>query len=326
MNLTWQVAIEQYLGIHCTARGLRALSQAAYLVTLRQFSEWVRIRLADAPPGTVHARDVLEYVQHLRTDRGNGDAAVNRQVTVLRSFYRALVAMELIEPRQNPLAHFPRIKGVSRKLPSTLTREEMARLLEAPPADTEIGVRDRAMLALLYSTGIRASECAGLRVADVDLQGERVTVKGKGGHQRAVPLNAEVIKWLRAYVSVRGLALPAAPFFRSRFGEPLSRGTLYERVRFWARKARIAKRVSPHVLRHTFATHLVQERVQLVTIRDLLGHRLITSTQIYLHVTAQDLRIAADKHPISRLLSTVEHLLPRGPLPFQAPRAGPRRA
>jgi integrase/recombinase XerD len=97
----------------------------------------------------------------------------------------------------------------------------------------------------------------------------------------------------------------------------MSRGAIYQRVRVTARRARIGKVVSPHRLRHTFATHLVRAGVGLVTIRDLLGHQQITSTQIYLHVTAQDLRSAADRHPISRLLGTIEHLLPDVKLPFQ---------
>ena len=118
-----------------------------------------------------------------------------------------------------------------------------------------------------------------------------------------------------------GPALPRAPFFRSRRGNGLSRGALYERVRTWGQRAKIPKRVSPHRLRHTFATHLVRAGVNLVTLRDLLGHRQISSTQLYLHVTAEDLRAAADKHPIGKLVDTVEHLLADVTLPFQyAPR------
>jgi site-specific recombinase XerD len=120
---------------------------------------------------------------------------------------------------------------------------------------------------------------------------------------------------------VRGVQLPAAPFFRARSGKGLSRGTIYERVRTLGRRAHLPKRLSPHRLRHTFASHLVRAGIGLVTIRDLLGHRQITSTQIYLHVTAQDLRAAAERHPISRLIGTIEHLLPNIRLPFQRPGA-----
>ena len=213
------------------------------------------------------------------------------------------------------------IKAAPRKLPIVLDAQEVTRLLATPPANTVLGVRDRALLALLYGTGIRASECAGLRDAQVDLHALTVTVHGKGGHERTVPFNEEVALRLREYIQVRGAQLPTAPFFRSRAGKALARGTIYERVRTLGRRARLAKPLCPHRLRHTFASHLVREGIGLVTIRDLLGHRQITSTQIYLHVTAQDLRQAAERHPISRLLGTIEHLLPNIRLPFQRPGA-----
>jgi site-specific recombinase XerD len=174
-------------------------------------------------------------------------------------------------------------------------------------------------LLLLYGTGIRASECAHLREEDVDLDDGTVRVTGKGGHQRTLPLNDCVVETMRVYRQARGPAGPRETFFRSRSKRGLSRNAVYERVRRWARQAGIHKRVSPHRLRHTFATHLVKAGVDLVTIRDLLGHRLITSTQIYLHVTATDLREAADAHPIRRLAPRVEHLLPDVKLPFQPP-------
>ncbi len=156
---------------------------------------------------------------------------------------------------------------------------------------------------------------------DVDLDERTVRVTGKGGHQRTLPLNDRVVSALRAYRTARGMLMPDDAFFQSRSRKPLSRGAIYERVRKYARQVRIAKRVSPHRIRHSFATHLVRRGVDLVTLRDLLGHRLITSTQVYLHVTAEDLRHAAEAHPIQQLAPSIEHLLPKGKLPMQpAPR------
>lgn len=319
--MKWSYWTTLYLRTHCVARGLRPLSIAAYEAILKQFAQWIRVTHADRPPDQVTAREVLEYLQHLREARHNGDAAVNRQLTVLRSFYRAIVAMGHLEPAANPLAGFPSIKAVPRKLPVSLATEQVSRLLVQPKTDTVIGLRDRALLATLYGTGIRASECASLRSGQVDLVRLAITVQGKGGHERAIPLNEQLAAVLRDYVQARGSALPAAPFFRSRFGRSLSRGAIYERVRTWGQRSHVGIPLSPHRLRHTFATHLVRAGVGLVTIRDLLGHRQITSTQIYLHVTADDLRQAAAKHPIGRLLSTIEHLLPSGRIPFQRVRA-----
>jgi site-specific recombinase XerD len=315
--MKWDYWIALYTRTHCTARGLRSSSIAAYAAALAQFRSYVRFRFDDRPPDRIAACDVLEYLEHLRRERGNGAAAVSRHVAILRSFYRAIVAMGHLAPAANPLANFPKIKAAPQKLPVVLSMEEIERLLATPGAGTVLGLRDRAILALLYGTGIRASECASLRQDGVDLAEMTVTVSGKGGHERTIPLNERVAVALDVYARARGATLPAAAFFRSRRGRAMSRGAIYERVRAWARRARIRKIVSPHRLRHTFATHLVRAGVGLVTIRDLLGHRLITSTQIYLHVTAHDLREAADRHPIGRLLGLVEHLLPDVKLPLQ---------
>jgi site-specific recombinase XerD len=319
--MKWTFWIDLYIRTHCVARGLRPLTLAAYEDTLKQFHEWALVAQQDRQPDQITARDVLAYIQYLRDVRGNGDSAVNRAVVVLRRFYGAIVAMGYLDHTANPLVGFPSIKAVPRKLPVALSSEQVSRLLAEPRPNTVIGLRDRALLALLYGTGIRASECASLRCSQVDLKELTITVRGKGGHERVIPLNPELAEVLRTYAHARGPAQPTAPFFRSRFGRLLSRSSVYERVRTWGQRSRIGIALSPHRMRHTFATHLVRAGVGLVTIRDLLGHRLITSTQIYLHVTADDLRAAVIRHPISKLLNTVKHLIAPGPLPFQRARA-----
>jgi len=321
--MTWEYVICLYTETHCASRGLRSLTIAAYDRTLHQFREYVRLEHDDPAPQEVSGRMVLEYLTHLREVRDNGDSAVNRTVTVLKNFYRALVAMGHLELRENPLAEFPTVKGVARKLPVVLSEEEVAQLLEAPPTDTVLGLRDRALLTLIYGTGIRATECASLREGDVDLQERTIRVIGKGGHERVIPLNDPVVEVLAAYRTARGVLPATSAFFRSRRQKRLSRGAVYDRVRKYAQRAKIPKRVSPHTLRHTFATHLVKAHVNLVTIRDLLGHRQITSTQIYLHVTAEDLRAAIVRHPVAELAPRVGLLLPHRKLPFQ--HAPPRR-
>lgn len=324
--MMWEYWTRLFTGTHCVARGLRANTIAAYRQTLQQFMAFVQFRLEDKAPDKITACDVLTYVEHLRTERQNGASAINRQVTVLKNFYRAIVAMGHLDPHENPMARFPKIKAAPRKLPEVLSEQEVRKLLDAPVSDTVIGLRDRAILTLLYGTGIRASECATLTEEEVNLEDATIRVVGKGGHQRTLPLNDDVVKALRLYRHHRGLVVPHTAFFQSRSRMPMSRGAIYERVRSHAHRCGIRKRTSPHKLRHTFATHLVKAGVGLVTIRDLLGHRQITSTQVYLHVTAEDLKEAARRHPISRLTPTVDHLLPDIRLPFQPPprrRAGP---
>jgi site-specific recombinase XerD len=319
--MKWPYWIQLYTRTFCTARGLRPKTIAAYEAALRQFYEYARVVLGDKAPDQLSAREALEYLQHLRDARHNGDSSINRTATILKSFYRAMVTMGHLDPRDNPVEGLPPIKAAPRKQPVFLKVEEVKKLLCAPPDDTVIGLRDRAILALLYGTGIRASECASLRELDVDFDHGTVSVVGKGGHERSVPMNDTVVEAMILYRRHRGAVVPRAPFFVSRRGNGMSRGAIYDRVRTWGRRAKIRSRISPHRLRHTFATHLVHKGVNVVTIRDLLGHRQVTSTQIYFHSTAHDLRAAADKHPIGNLMQTIEHLLPDVRLPFQyAPR------
>jgi len=315
--MKWSYWIKRYTETHCVARVLRPLTIAAYAASLKQFKEYIMVVHNNKAPDEVYARDVLEYVQHVREVRGNGDSAVNRHVIVIKNFYRAMVAMGYLDAPNNPMAGFPIIKAVRKKLPVTYSSEEVETLLNKPNNDTLLGIRDRAILSLLYGTGIRVSECASLCEENVDLTHCTVTVEGKGGHERSVPLNDRVVKALKLYKSHRGAAIGKATFFKTRSGRGMSRGAIYDRVKKWGHRARITKRVSPHRLRHTFATHLVRAGVNIVTIRDLLGHKQITSTQVYLHVTADDLRSAADKHPISRFADTIDHLLPNVKLPIQ---------
>ncbi|MEI7837099.1 MAG: tyrosine-type recombinase/integrase, partial [Planctomycetota bacterium] len=292
--MKWEYWICLYTGTHCTARGLRPLTIVAYRTTLLQFQAYMEVRQSKVSPDEVTSCHVLEYVEFLRRERDNGDSAVNRQVTILKNFYRAMVALGHLEPSANPLAYFPRMKKTPRKLPVSLSFEEIDGLLRRPPDDTVLGLRDRAILTLLYGTGIRASECAGLKEEDMDLKEGTVRVTGKGGHQRVIPLNGQVIEVVEAYRQVRGETSPGSTFFQTRSRRPMSRNAIFERVRMHARGAGIRKIVSPHRLRHTFATHLVKTGAKIVTIRDLLGHRQITSTQIYIHVTAHDLREAVN--------------------------------
>ena len=315
--MKWDFWIRQYVDVHCTARGLASKSLYAYNATLAGFCGYVQFRLGERGPDELVARDILEYIEYLRRERHNGAAAINRQVTILRSFYRAMVAMDLLQPNANPMANFPKVKSARKKLPVFLTEDEMRRLLRTPRIDTVMGLRDRALLCLLYASGIRASECAGLTESAMNLEDCTIRVMGKGGNERCIPLSNEVIHVLRQYQTARGPVSRRDAFFRSRGGRGLSRNAIYERVHRYGRKALIDKTLSPHRLRHTFATHLVKAGVNLVSIRDLLGHRCITSTQIYLHTTAEDLRSAAMKHPVELLINRIEDLLPCGKLPFQ---------
>ena len=200
--MKWEYWIGLYTQTHCIARGLRTTTIVAYRQALMQFRQYVEESQDDVAPDAVSARLVLEYVEHLRRERDNGASAINRTVTILKNFYRAMVAMGHLEYRCNPLLAFPKIKAAPRKLPVVLSENETTRLLNQPDDGTVLGLRDRAMLVLLYGTGIRASECASLTVENVDFDDRTIRVTGKGGHERVVPMNDAVVGSMRRYAAV----------------------------------------------------------------------------------------------------------------------------
>lgn len=315
----WQYGLKLYLEVHCSTRGLQSSTLSSYEHSLRQFISYVEVKLENKVPAAVTARDLLEYLGYLRTERKNGNSAVNRHLTILRCFYGGLQALQFIRPVENPLEGFPRVKAAPQKLPIFLSKDEVVRLLNAPKGDSVLMIRDRTILRLFYATGIRATECATLKEEDVDLENKRIRVTGKGGHQRSVPLNTSALALMKLYRQVRGEIDPKNCFFLSLRRKPMTRGAIYERVRKWAVVAKIEKVVSPHRLRHTCATHLANAGVGVVHIQNLLGHQQLSSTQIYIHTTAQDLKEAVEKHPIKRLAADLEQLLPGVKLPWHYP-------
>jgi len=322
MNVTWDCWIDLYTETWCTGRNLMPSTIACYRDLLRQFESWAESRFSITSPTEVTMRIALEYVNHLRDDRGNGDSAVCRAVVVLKNFYAAMVAFGHLEPNSDPMARFPAMKKRREKLPTFLTSSELEKLLEAPKTDTLLGLRDHVILRLLYATGIRASECADVLEEWVDLEEKTIKVLGKGGRERVIPLNKRAVTALRQYRRQRGPISPTAVFFRKKDGGPINRKIVYQRVKKYAALSGMTKRVSPHTLRHTFATHLLQRTDNIVTIQKLLGHELITSTQIYFHTTAEDLREMAADHPMQHLSITVASLIEGVRLPIDHP---PRR-
>ncbi len=321
-HLAWDLWIDLYCETWCVGRNLQVSTIAAYRQTLRQFETWLDQTHQVTEPGRTTTRIVLDYVVYLREDRNNGDSAVQRAIVVLKNFYRAMKAFGHIAPDENPMNGFPKMKKGLEKLPVFLSAKEVRRLLAAPKTDTVLGLRDRAILTLLYATGIRAGECAGLLEEWVDLDERTIRVLGKGNRERVIRLNNRAVDALRVYRQARGPQSPREAFFRTKAGRAINRKVVYERVKKYAASAGITKRVSPHTLRHTCATHLIQHDVNLVVIRDLLGHRQITSTQIYLHTTAHDMKELAANHPVGKLAPTIASLLEGVRLPVDHP---PRR-
>jgi integrase/recombinase XerD len=229
-------------------------------------------------------------------------ATLQRKVACLRSFYRHLRRQDLVQ--DDPTAHL-RAPRQSRRLPQVLTRGEVGKLLEQPKGTEPTALRDRALLELMYACGLRASEAIGLDVSDVDLEDGVLRARGKGSKERLVPIGAEASKALALYLArgrprIVGDRLEARLFVNHR-GSGLTRQGLYKIVQRHARGAGLESKMSPHTLRHTFATHLLAGGCDLRSLQEMLGHADIATTQVYTHLSAERLKdVYFDAHPRAR--------------------------
>jgi integrase/recombinase XerD len=275
-------AVVEYLGALQAERGAARNTLAAYRRDLADFSRFLtdqRCSLRGAGPD-----DIVEYLARLRR-RGLRPSSVARRVSSLRGLYKHLVREGAL--RRDPTEHLDAPRP-TRALPRTLSREAAAALVEAPDLETPRGVRDRTVLELLYATGMRASECLGLSLDDVNLTAGYVVCTGKGRKQRLVPVGGEAAQWVRRYLGdVRPLYTrrrDSGRLFVNPRGGRLSRQSLWTIVRRAAARAGLRHRVSPHVLRHSFASHLLEGGADLRSIQAMLGHADISTTQIYTHL------------------------------------------
>jgi site-specific recombinase XerD len=282
-------------------RDLRARSAAertrrAYAVDLGQFVEWAKGR--GLPPGEVRHRDVRRYAAALSAE-GAAPATVARKLAAIRGAFDFLVRTEALPHNPADLVSSPK-RG--EKLPRALSEEQMRALLERIPTGTPLQLRDRAMLELAYSCGLRCEEIVNLDLGSLDFDSEQLRVLGKGSKERLLPVGEPAQQALREYLERGRPALAcerAEPaLFLSKSGRRLSNSDVTRRLGLWVREAALAAGVSPHSLRHSFATHLLEGGADLRTIQELLGHASISTTQVYTRVDAARLRDAyASTHP-----------------------------
>jgi integrase/recombinase XerD len=229
-------------------------------------------------------------------------ATLQRKVACLRSFYRHLRRQDIRADDPTAHLHAPR---QSRRLPQVLTREEVAKLLAQPSSTEPTALRDRALLELMYASGLRASEAIGLEVGDVDLEDGLVRALGKGSKERLVPLGSAAARALEHYLARGRIRLVGdrveSRLFVNHRGSGLTRQGLYKIVQRHARSAGLEGRMSPHTLRHTFATHLLAGGCDLRSLQEMLGHADIATTQVYTHLSAERLKdVYFDAHPRAR--------------------------
>lgn len=292
-----EAIIERFLDALWMERGLAAATLAAYRADLTALARWLCSRerggLCEAGQG-----EILGYLAE-RMQAGAKPRSVARLRSSLRRFYRYAVREGLIE--QDPSAQVEAPKQ-GQPLPSALSEREVEALLSAPDVDDPLGERDRTMLEVLYATGLRVSELVGLPLGAVGLQQGVVRVVGKGERERLVPLGEDALEWLECHLRrgrpalLAGRESPHA--FVTRRGAAMTRQAFWYRIKRYAIEAGIRTPLSPHTLRHSFATHLLNHGADLRVVQMLLGHSDLSTTQIYTHVARQRLqRLHAEHHP-----------------------------
>lgn len=273
-------------------KGLSANTLEAYARDLEQFRSF--FQPADSP--VPDAEGVRQFVDSLYR-AGLSGRSIARRLTTLRGLYGFLLREGFVDSDATESLPLPK---AWRTLPNYLTEEEIDQILEAPGADKPTGLRNRAMLQLLYATGLRVSELCGLQVSDLRMEYGVVTVTGKGNKQRIVPVGREALKAVEEYLSIGRPALLKRK--ASRYLFVTARGGKLTRQCFWkllgdcARQAGVFRKVTPHMLRHSFATHLLEHGADLRSVQTMLGHADISTTQIYTHVLKSRLRQVVDQH------------------------------
>lgn len=287
---------QEYLTVEL---GLAKNTQLAYMRDLRLLMKSLQLK-ADEELLQVSRQQLIAYLVRLKQE-GRAASTVARKLASIKAFYRFLTAERYI--RRNPAEV---LEAASRglHLPKVLSVQEVERLLDEPNLGTLDGYRDKTMLELLYATGMRVSELVNVPVKNVDMKMQYVIVMGKGSKERMLPLGRTVLHYLEHYLSVvrpqllHGKPNAAAELFVTGWGGPMTRERFYEIIVAYGKSAGISKRVTPHMLRHSFATHLLNNGTDLRIVQELLGHADISTTQIYTHLDVERLREVYDKtHP-----------------------------
>ncbi len=287
--------IDMFLDAILLEDGLAGSSAAAYSSDLRRFAAWIGQRGKSLEAAAGH--EIMSYIGAMLAG-GTEPKSAGRHVSVLRRFYRYLLREGMID--DDPTLRLARPAAV-RSVPGALSGKEVEALLAAPDTSTPLGLRDRTMLELMYASGMRVSELIGLQLGMLSREAGFARIRGKGGKDRIVPLGEEALDWLERYLAQSRPQLGSAPadeVFLSRRGAGLTRQMFWVLVKRYALAAGIARKVSPHSLRHSFATHLVNNGADLRSVQLLLGHASISTTQIYTYVAKQRLSsMHAAHHP-----------------------------
>ncbi|MFT3904734.1 MAG: site-specific tyrosine recombinase XerD [Steroidobacteraceae bacterium] len=286
--------IGRFLDAVWMERGLSSNTLSAYRADLVSLSRWLRgnhLQLQVAARG-----DLLSFFA-ARVESGARPRSTARQLSSFRRFYRFLAREGLVS--EDPTAQIAMPK-IGRSLPKSLSEAEVEALLGAPVVNDPLGARDRAMLEVLYATGLRVSELVSLKLTQVNMNQGVIRVMGKGNRERLIPLGEEAVRWLHAFLgSARNeilLERNTDYLFPTRRGDRMTRQAFWHIIKRYARKAGVERELSPHTLRHAFATHLLNHGADLRVVQMLLGHSDLSTTQIYTHVARERMKDLHSQH------------------------------
>lgn len=292
--------IEDFLNHLRVVKNASRLTLTSYRTDLEQYFRFLaqrqNLEIGDLNLEMINHKSVREYLASLQ-QQGLQRSTMARKLAALRSFVRYLCRENLLP--SNPIAAVVTPKQ-DKRLPDFLYPVEVTQLLEAPDASKPLGIRDRALLEMLYATGIRVSELCGLETGDINHQDGYIKVTGKGDKDRIVPLGRQAAQALARYLKERQKMIarskyPGTAIFLNRFGQPLSVRGVRNIVKKYVDILAINTKVSPHTLRHSFATHLLNRGADLRSVQELLGHVQLSTTQIYTHLTKEDIKRVHNK-------------------------------
>jgi len=287
--------VREFLNYIQVEKGLSTNTLQSYARDIARLQGWAQKQGKQVE--RLERKDLREWIASMSRE-GLAPSSVGRAVSAARGFFRFLMLDGHIKRHPAEDLHTP--QRVSR-LPQFLTEAEMERLLFAPDLKTDVGVRDRALLEVMYATGLRVSELCGLRTSDVELDAGLVTCHGKGSKQRRIPIGKSSVHWLQRYLGIRKQfgSEAKAELFLNR-GRVLTRQAAWAIIKTYAAQAGVPD-ISPHTLRHSFGTHLMQHGADSRSVQALLGHADISTTEIYTHITDLHMRKAYDRfHPRAR--------------------------
>ncbi len=286
--------VDSFLSALRLEKGLSENTIKAYSNDCQDFNKWLFSNKKYRAVAATEA-DIENYLKHLRI-KDLSNSSINRKLSSLKHFFNYLSKTKLL--KSNPVMNISGPKNI-KVLPKSLSIIDVNSLIKAPDCSNFIGLRDRAMIELMYATGVRISELINLEYSNIDLNRSLIKVMGKGGKERMIPFGDDALTWLINYIEFRrknNLSLNSRDFFISQQGKKITRQAFWHRIKIYLKVSGLSMDVSPHTLRHAFATHLLNNGADLRSVQMLLGHSDLSTTQIYTHIAKQRLSDMVKQH------------------------------